>query len=159
MNGIFLLLGTNLGEREVALHTASAQIAIHAEIIRKSSIYESPSWGMPGQPDYLNQVLEIACKTSPTMLMQHLLEIETNMGRVRSVPNAPRLIDIDILYFRDFIVNTPSLSLPHPRLHLRKFTLLPMVELEAGFIHPVFQKNQQQLLDICPDRGEVTQYR
>ena len=151
-NTVFLLLGTNLGDRFHHLLVAQEQIGITAgEIIATSSIYETSAWGQTNQPSFLNQVLKIDSSLSPEALLTELLKIETNMGRTREIKWGPRIIDIDILLFDQIIIQSERLSIPHPAMHLRRFTLTPLAELAPGFIHPVFQKSIAELLRDCED--------
>lgn len=121
-----------------------------------SSFYETAPWGVTDQPAFLNQVVEVETSLQPEDVLRHILEIEHELGRVRYERWGARVIDIDLLYFGEDVRDTARLTLPHPRLHERKFVLIPMVEIAPDFIHPLFQKNQSTLLSECPDTGEVT---
>ncbi|GAB5527142.1 MAG: 2-amino-4-hydroxy-6-hydroxymethyldihydropteridine diphosphokinase [Roseivirga sp.] len=156
MKGIYLLLGTNLGDREKNLSAARNLMKEEAiELKAVSSIYETAAWGIEQQPGFLNQVLEVATDLSPEALLKTLLAIELEMGRVRIQKWGERLIDIDILYYQDKVVDTADLKVPHPEIPNRRFTLVPLVELAAGEVHPVLGKTQQELLAVCPDGLEV----
>lgn len=155
---VFLLLGGNLGDTEAYFDSCKAQLIEHGMvIIQASSVYRSEPWGMADAPWFLNQVLQIRCTSSADALLKLLLEIERGLGRERQVdPSAgyaSRSIDIDILYFDDLILETKDLTIPHPRLHLRRFTLLPLTEIAPNWLHPVFQMDQQALLANCEDEG------
>jgi 2-amino-4-hydroxy-6-hydroxymethyldihydropteridine diphosphokinase len=154
-DGIFLLLGSNLGDQISQLARARLKLA-SAGIIRSSGIYRSAAWGPIEQPDFANQVIEIAYHGTPEALLSLILDIEKEMGRIRKEKWGPRLIDIDILYFHQKIRNTSRLILPHPEITRRRFTLVPMAELAPDFIHPVLQESQQILLEKCEDPLEVT---
>jgi 2-amino-4-hydroxy-6-hydroxymethyldihydropteridine diphosphokinase len=120
-------------------------------IEKESAIYETAAWGLENQPAFLNQVLQLETALKPTALLAEINRIEKNMGRVREVKWAARVIDIDILYFDDLVIHTPRLHLPHPHLQDRRFTLLPLVEIAPDWVHPVFQKTNRHLLAECPD--------
>jgi 2-amino-4-hydroxy-6-hydroxymethyldihydropteridine diphosphokinase len=115
----------------------------------KSSVYETPPWGFTEQGAFLNQVVKVETYLEPEPLLRHLKRLETALGRVPSFQNGPRLIDIDILFFDELIVNTPPLVIPHPRLHERAFVLVPLAEIEPGLMHPILQKPVSELLTVC----------
>jgi len=141
MNLAYLLIGGNLGDRIQNVDIARSLIEKEiGNITKTSSIYETASWGITDQPHFLNQVvlLETNCNVESTM--QLILSIENKMGRVRTQKNASRIIDIDILFFNDDIVDKPHLSIPHPEIQNRKFALIPMHEIAPAYIHPVFKK-------------------
>ncbi len=147
MSGIYLLLGTNQGERLQNLSKALNLLnSPKMRIRRHSSIWESEPWGITEQPWFLNMVVEIDCDLEPYELLDKILMIEQELGRRRSIKWGPRIIDIDILYFKNKIVNSPDLTIPHPGIAKRKFTLLPLAELEPDLQHPILNKNQTQLL-------------
>jgi 2-amino-4-hydroxy-6-hydroxymethyldihydropteridine diphosphokinase len=150
--GIFLLFGTNLGNPLENLQVAKQQIAEKiGGILRVSSLYKTAAWGNTEQPDFFNQVIEITTAFDPVILLEKILAIETMMGRKRIEKWGPRVIDIDILFFHDVTINTATLTLPHPEIPQRKFTLMPMAELAPDFWHPVLKKNIQTLLHECQD--------
>lgn len=156
MNGIYLLSGSNLGDRLYYLSEALSLLEQKAGAVKaQSSLYQTAAWGKEEQPPFLNQVVELATDLPPVVLMQELLAIEEQLGRQRTEAWGARTLDLDLLYYDDLVLNTPSLSLPHPRLHLRRFTLVPLCELAPLFMHPVLQKNNLQLLRECPDQLEV----
>lgn len=156
MNLVYLLIGGNLGDRIKNL--AEARYNIEKEIgriIKSSSIYETASWGITDQPDFLNRVLLVKTKCSADETMQLILSIENKMGRLRTQKNASRVIDIDILFFNDDIIDKPGLTIPHPEIQNRKFALIPMNEIAADHIHPVFKQSVKNLLSTSADRLEV----
>ncbi len=146
MIGVYLLLGSNLGDRISYLRQARSLIGeTVAKVIQASSVYETQSWGKTDEPDYLNQVLYLKTDLHPGLLLEKLLGIETIMGRKREVKWGSRIIDIDILFYGDQKINEPNLVVPHPELHNRMFTLAPLNEIAPNFVHPVFQKKISDL--------------
>lgn len=155
MTKAYLLLGSNMGDREKYLFSAQNLIASIASIDKISSIYQTQSWGYKDN-DYLNQVLEISTECLSTELLDRVLEFEKMLGRQRnSIGYSARTIDIDILFFGNQIISTDKLLLPHPRLHLRKFVLIPMMDVNKNFVHPVFNKTIEQLYNECEDSSIV----
>ena len=156
MNLIYLLIGGNLGNRIENLSIARDCIEKElGEIITASSIYQTASWGITDQPDFLNQVLLIETKFSSEEAMQSILSIEKKMGRIRSKKNASRIIDIDILFFNDEVIKRKNLTIPHPEIQNRKFVLIPLNEIAPLFQHPVFKISIQNLLSTSKDKLEV----
>jgi 2-amino-4-hydroxy-6-hydroxymethyldihydropteridine diphosphokinase len=153
--GIFLLLGSNLGDRRKHLSTAASHINAFATVLRKSSVYVTGAWGNNNQPDFLNQVIEVDTTLSPEALLQNTLGAEMKMGRDRIEKWGPRTIDIDILFFRENIVTLENLKVPHPEIQNRKFTLVPLRELAPDLVHPVLKKSISRLDDECTDSLEV----
>ena len=152
MNLTYLLIGGNLGNRLENLQQAREWIGAEAgPIVSASSIYETAAWGKTDQPAFLNQVLLVQTQFPPQPLLEKILSIEQLMGRRRMEKLGPRLIDIDILFFNESIVDAPGLSIPHPQLHLRRFTMEPLNEIAPDYIHPVFHKTIAELLRECPD--------
>ncbi|MFN3795072.1 MAG: 2-amino-4-hydroxy-6-hydroxymethyldihydropteridine diphosphokinase [Chitinophagaceae bacterium] len=159
MNRAYLLTGGNLGKRWDNLHTAFKHISDRCgQIVAKSAIYETAAWGKQDQQAFLNQVLVLETSLAPEVLMQTLLEIEQTMGRIREEKYGPRIIDIDILFIDDQILNTPLLQLPHPAITQRRFVLVPLQELAPDFIHPVYQQTISHLLEACPDHLDVKKF-
>lgn len=159
MNGIYLLLGTNLGNREANLFRAQELLTGHGIIIKRiSSVYETAAWGIEEQPAFLNQVIEVDTTHIPQILLRTILHIEEDMGRVRDQKWAERLIDIDILYFKDQVIESEELIVPHPEIPNRRFTLLPLAEIAENEMHPGLQQTQLQLLERCPDSLKVEKY-
>ena len=156
MSKTFLLLGGNLGDREENLRNAVFKIANRiGEVLEMSSIYETAAWGVEDQPDFLNQVLLVDTILSPEELLFTCLEIEKDLGRVRKEHWGERIIDIDILFIEDKIINTQRLTVPHPEVQNRRFTLEPLCELAGNFDHPVLGKSIKQLLKSCEDTLEA----
>ena len=160
MNIAYLLIGGNQGDRISYLQQAIEIISEDAGIIvRKSALYETAAWGMEEQPDFLNQVLILETKLDAESLLGVLLEGEEKIGRKRTVKNAPRIIDIDILFFNNDVINSNELVIPHPEVQNRRFALAPLAELVPMLHHPILNKPVKQLLDECPDQLEVKKYR
>ena len=159
---VFVLLGSNLGDRELLVNQASKMMGERCgKIVAKSRLYESEPWGFKSEHWFLNQVVKIETALSPDDLMKELLEIEKELGRDRSVPHegyVSRPMDLDILYFGNEIIDTQMVKAPHPRLHERRFTLLPLCDIALDFVHPVMKKTNLQLLDECQDAGKVNIY-
>ncbi|MDR6807749.1 2-amino-4-hydroxy-6-hydroxymethyldihydropteridine diphosphokinase [Dyadobacter sp. BE34] len=154
---VFLLLGSNLGDRPQVLAAAREAIAEQAgSITNQSAIYETAPWGITDQPAFLNQVLEITTSLLPEDLLRIILNIEHDLGRVRYERWGARVIDIDILYFGQTVMDSARLTLPHPRIQDRRFVLAPLAEIAPDFIHPLFQKTSSQLLEQCPDTSAVS---
>ncbi len=156
MEEIYLLLGTNLGDRMANLQRAKElMVPKMITVIRESSVYETAAWGIEDQPSFLNQVLRVDFIKSPQRLLEGILEIEEEMGRVREEKWGSRLIDIDILYFGDRVVAEKDLKIPHPEIQNRRFTILPLLEIAPNFEHPVLKTSHQELLNKTPDDLEV----
>ena len=154
-----LLLGTNLNDRVQNLNLACKQIIERIGMIESESrIYITTAWGNTKQPDFLNKILVVKTALSPQKLLQELLEIEKQMGRVRTIKWAPRLIDLDILYFGDMIVHESGLTIPHPFIQDRRFALIPLVEVIPDYIHPVLHITNAELLAKTSDVSEVFLY-
>lgn len=127
-------------------------------LIRQSKLYSTAAWGDTRQPDFLNQVIVVETTLAPLETMQTILDIEKEMGRVRTLKNAPRIIDIDILFFNKLVMDEPMLTLPHPEIQNRRFVLIPLNELAPNFNHPVLGLSIHDLLKICPDRLTVKKF-
>src|SRR5258706_9683310 len=141
MNRTYLLIGSNVGNRinniETATNLLQQQIG---KIIKRSSVYETDAWGNTSQPDFLNQAILIETSLNADDCMQQIFSIENKMGRVRTKKNDPRIIDVDILFFNDEIINEPDLAIPHPQIQNRKFVLIPMNEISPELIHPALNQ-------------------
>ena len=159
INTAYLLTGGNMGSREVQLAKAKQLLEQAAgPVIHHSSLYETSAWGNIPQPAFLNQVLCLHTHLDAESLLQTALLIEQKMGRERMVKFGPRVIDIDILFFNNNIIDRPELTIPHPYLHVRRFTLIPLVEIAPNLLHPVFNKTMHQLLTECPDTLDVKKF-
>jgi 2-amino-4-hydroxy-6-hydroxymethyldihydropteridine diphosphokinase len=150
---VYLALGTNLGDRAVNLKQAIASLTPQLEVKAKSGIYETPPWGFEEQPKFLNQVLKAKTYLDPEPLLKHLKRLEVALGRKESFPNGPRLIDIDILFYDDLVLNKPSLVIPHPRLHERGFVLLPLTDIAPDLKHPITKKSVREMAEQSNTAG------
>ena len=159
MNNTYLLLGSNMGNSKAGLSKAVEQIEKQiGKVIRQSGLYSTAAWGNTKQPDFLNQVIIVETKLSAHQTMQTILNIEKKMGRIRTVKNAPRVIDIDILFFNKEIMEQEHLSIPHPQIQNRRFVLVPLNQLSPNLKHPVLNKTVHQLLINCPDKLNVKKF-
>jgi 2-amino-4-hydroxy-6-hydroxymethyldihydropteridine diphosphokinase len=127
-------------------------------VSRCSSLYSTAAWGNTKQPDFLNQVIVASTTVDAETAMLSILDIEKKMGRIRTTKNAPRIIDIDILFFNKEIIHTKNLQVPHPRIQQRNFVLVPLNELSPNFKHPVLQKTIHWLLINSPDQLTVKKF-
>ncbi|MGB1241683.1 MAG: 2-amino-4-hydroxy-6-hydroxymethyldihydropteridine diphosphokinase [Chitinophagales bacterium] len=152
MNKVYLLIGGNLEARFLNLKKARILIGQKiGEVLQVSSIYETSAWGVEDQPDFLNQVVMVLTTLEPLDLLATIHLIEEELERKRIQKWGARTMDIDILFYENQIIETPNLTIPHARLHLRRFTLVPLCELFPDFVHPVLQKNLLNLLLDCED--------
>jgi len=160
MHSVFLLLGSNQGDREVLLKEAVNNIVNRVgKVGNISSIYESEPWGFDAEVAFLNQIIEVQTTLCATKVLSEVLMIESDMGRIRKSKNyESRVIDIDILFFDTDVINTADLIVPHPRLHERMFTLMPLLEMDSLMPHPVLNKTIQELVDVCTDKLKVEKY-
>jgi 2-amino-4-hydroxy-6-hydroxymethyldihydropteridine diphosphokinase len=142
-----ILLGSNLGDRLLELETARRLINERIGVVdRSSSVFETEAWGNTNQAAFLNRVVSGRTPKNPHQVMQYALAIEEEMGRFREKKWAPRSIDIDLLFLDDQVITSPELTLPHPLLHQRKFTLVPLCEIFPDFRHPVLNLSMTELL-------------
>lgn len=142
-----IALGSNLGDREMNLKTAIVKMKERGMYIEKlSSFVETEPYGYTDQPKFLNAVCLVETDLSPRALLNTLLAIEREMGRVRTVKWGPRVIDLDIVFYEDLIVNEEGLIIPHPDAHNRLFVLEPLSEIAPDLVHPVLKKTVQELL-------------
>lgn len=155
---IFLSLGTNIGNKLANLSTAIAEIEKNiGHINQQSAIFETEAWGFESDSNFFNQVIILESNLEPTQLIDSCLKIEKKMGRERNRTGnyESRIIDVDILFYGDSIVNEDNLSIPHPLLQKRRFILEPLNEIAPDFIHPVLGKSISKLLEDCTDTGLV----
>ncbi|WP_420575637.1 2-amino-4-hydroxy-6-hydroxymethyldihydropteridine diphosphokinase [Ekhidna sp.] len=162
MNGIYLLLGSNMGNRLEYLREAEQQlIANGIQVIDESSVYETEPWGKKNQDWFLNVILQIETSKNPSELLKTILKIEKSLGRIRKEKWGERCIDIDILYYHDHVVKHENLIIPHKGIPDRRFTLVPLVEMCPLETHPILSKTHMQLLAECSDELDcrLTDYK
>ena len=159
MNITFLQTGTNLGDRLINLEEANNKIEERVgKIIAISSIYETEAWGVTDQPLFLNQVLQIETTLSAQEVLETILAIELEMGRIRIERWAERLIDIDVLFYNNEIIKDENLIVPHPRIQERNFVLKPLIEIVPNLVHPIFNKTMIELLEMSTDKLRVYKF-
>ncbi len=146
MQRTYLLIGGNMGNKLDNLATASSLLEQHiGKTIAVSNIYKTAAWGKEDQPHFYNQAIAIDTLLTPTALLSTILQIETQMGRTREEHWGQRIMDIDILFYGNEIIETQRLIIPHPYLHKRNFALVPLNEIASGLVHPILLKNIETL--------------
>ena len=159
MNRVYIQIGSNLGDREGYLKQSRLMLVDEIGlIIKKSSVYESSPWGVENQGSFLNQVLLLETDVKPFDLLDTILIIEKKMGRVRIEKWGERIIDIDILFYNDEIIESNNLCIPHPYISKRRFVLSPLDEIAKNYIHPILHKTINKLLLECLDEEKVSIY-
>lgn len=152
----YILLGTNLGNKTQNLQTATQMLIEKVGTLQQSSaIYETMPWGVEDQPIFYNQVLAMDTHLEVNNLLEATQSIEVTMGRQKYRKWGERLIDIDILYYDQVMLESEHLNVPHSQIPNRRFTLIPLVEIAPDFYHPSLKLTQTQLLEQCPDKLEV----
>ncbi|SDH51074.1 2-amino-4-hydroxy-6-hydroxymethyldihydropteridine diphosphokinase [Chitinophaga filiformis] len=159
MNKAILLIGGNLGDRTGNLQQAVEQIDKQVGKVEKiSALYETAAWGHVEQPDYLNQALLVSTGMDARTLLQTVLAIEHHIGRIRRQKWGARVIDIDIIFYNDAIINEPDLKIPHPQMQFRQFVLVPLTEIIPDWQHPVLHQPVSTLLENCTDTLPAIKY-
>jgi len=154
----YLSIGSNLGEREKNLSEVVARIRKETgNVVAVSSVYETEPWGFVASSLFLNMVVRVETELEPQILLDALLHIEKSMGRAMNMEKySSRIIDIDILFYEDIIIDRHNLKIPHPHLHERRFVLEPLAEISPDYVHPVFKKTVSSLLELCNDTGAIS---
>lgn len=153
LNSTYLITGTNLGDRPANLRRAIVEIEKNiGSVSRCSSVYETEPWGLSNQPSFYNQVLKVNTTLDVWSLLATTLHIEEKMGRVRTERYGARVIDIDILFFENLVINSEKLTIPHPRIRERNFVLAPLAEIAPELVHPVLNQTMQELWTTSDDQ-------
>lgn len=154
MSQAFVALGSNLQHPQQQLTTALREIAElpHSTLVRQSSFYRTAPVGYDKQPDFINAVAEVETTLQPLELLHAILQIENRHGRERPFPNAPRILDLDLLLYNNTVMDTPELTLPHPRMHERGFVLLPLAEIAPELTLPEYG-SVARLAQTCMGQG------
>lgn len=161
MNEVYILIGGNTGKREFYISEAKKFIQTElGNVVSESTIYETKSWGFEAEQLFLNQVIVVKTNQNPIDTLNILLQIEIKLGRNRVSANyESRSIDLDILFYNDSIIDSNILQVPHPKLHKRMFTLIPLNEIAPGKLHPKLNKTVNVLLSECNDSLEVLLFK
>ncbi len=159
MECCYILFGSNMGDKDALFAQACLLINNRCgRVVQVSAAYESEPWGFEAEEWFLNRIIVVETEKGPEEMLQLLLDIERELGRIRHPEiqgYTSRTADLDLLYFGQRVINTDTLTVPHPRLHLRRFALVPMCEVAPEWVHPVFGLTQQELLQQCPDKCVV----
>lgn len=156
----FIALGSNVGDRDAHLSYARAELEELGALEAVSSIYETEPVGGPSQGPYLNQVVALDTAAEPEALLRALLALERDRGRDREIetPNGPRTLDLDLLFYDGRAIRTRALTVPHPRLHERRFVLAPLAEIAPDHVHPTLLRSVRALLAACADGAKVERW-
>ncbi len=158
---VYIGIGSNLGDRRDYLRRAISEIGARVgSVVAVSPVYETAAWGSSATEPlpYLNAAIAVEVRLTPEQVLRTLLDIEQDLGRTRSHPNAPRTIDLDLLFYGSELLATDELTLPHPRLHLRRFVLRPMIDIAPHLLHPVLGADIATLYVELDDALSVNLY-
>jgi len=160
LNNVYILLGSNIDPKLQYIQDATKKISLRVgEIENTSGIYKSKALGFKSKQLFFNQILKITTSLTVEKVLDICLHIEKELGRIRQVGKkkimSSRTIDIDIIYFNNDVIDQDNLTVPHPRLHERKFTMLPLCEISPDYVHPIFEKTNEELLARCNDSSDV----
>lgn len=155
---IYLLLGSNMGDRQQLIKDAIAEIALQiGTVFTTSSYYETAAWGKTDQPGFINVALGVSTTLAANEVLDKVLQIEKDLGRIRHEKWGSRLIDIDLIFFGNDVVDLGAkLQVPHPEMHKRKFVLVPLAEIAPDFVHPVLKETVLEILQTLPDNLSVS---
>jgi len=152
---VYIALGTNLGNRPANLRAALGTLPPEVNVLAESHVYETPPWGYKDQSAFLNMVVKAETSLEPDVLLKYLKQLEVQLGREANFRWGPRLIDLDILFYDDLVIDTPPLVIPHPRLHERAFALVPLADVAPELIHPVLERSVHEILAETDIQGIV----
>jgi len=152
MHTVHIGIGSNIGNRQRNCREAIRQLGSRGvKVVKEAAMIETEPWGVADQPRFINMAVEAETDMTPDRLISLLKDIEVSMGRTESVRWGPRLIDLDILFYDDLIIDSPGLKIPHPRLHERAFVLVPLSEIAPEKVHPVLKKSMRELCDLLTE--------
>jgi 2-amino-4-hydroxy-6-hydroxymethyldihydropteridine diphosphokinase len=157
MNKTYLCLGSNLGNKEENINTAIILLKKELNITKTSALYKTEPTNYENQDFFLNQVIEVETNLTIEQLFTFTSQLEQTLGKDIKVRFGPRTIDIDILFYNDEIINTEFVQIPHPRLHERKFVLIPLSEIAPNLIHPIIKKNIKELLNCLENDTKMVE--
>jgi 2-amino-4-hydroxy-6-hydroxymethyldihydropteridine diphosphokinase len=150
---VYIALGTNLGDRLANLRAAIESMPPEIIVLAESHVYETPPWGYENQPAFLNMVIKAETGLEPEPLLAYLKQLEVGLGREQNLRWGPRLIDLDILFYDDLVLDSLPLVIPHPRLHERAFVLVPLMDVAPDLVHPVFRSRVSDFLAELETKG------
>ncbi|MBT8234190.1 MAG: 2-amino-4-hydroxy-6-hydroxymethyldihydropteridine diphosphokinase [Saprospiraceae bacterium] len=160
MNELILHLGTNQGSRIRNLDLCQLLINQQIGFVESvSSDYETEAWGNTDQPSFINRALLLQCRLSPEEVLKKIHIIESKLGRIRKIKWGPRIIDIDIIFFGQQIIENPNLKIPHTELTNRNFVLIPLMDICPSFIHPILNKTVKDIYKVSKDTLKVEKIR